>query len=465
MKKLWHKGYALNPSIEAFITGNDYLLDGALVKADCAASIAHAKTLQRCGVLTARETTSLSRALAKIFDAADAGQFTIAREAEDCHTAIENALTESVGEAGKKIHTGRSRNDQVQAAMRLYLKESLLLITQSVCDAGLLLLRRAREYKDIPMIGRTHLQAAMPSTVGLYLASFAEQLADDLAYVATALTHIDRSPLGSGAGYGVPLDLDRAYTARLLGFANAQNNVIAVQNSRGRLEAQAIDALSYCAATLSRFAEDFILYTLPEFGYFSLPKELCSGSSIMPQKKNPDVLELLRAGVSMLLGYSTAVRAVTKGLPSGYQRDLQLTKEPALRAVQDMPRALAAFCCVAESFEAHEKALAVGFTAEAYATDEAYRLAREESLSFRDAYVRAAQTYTQAAKNYTPRGVIASRPRGKNAAGTVGNPAFEHAREALQGIQKDAKARLAAMGKCIGALVGKKSARVSERKG
>ncbi len=452
-KKLWSKGYELSPEIEAFITGKNHMLDAALVKADCVASVAHAKTLLKCGALTNEECHALCAALAELCKAADDGTFSIAAEMEDCHTAIELALTQKLGSVGKKIHMGRSRNDQVQAALRLYMKEYLLEIATKATECLGLLMERAKETQTLPMVGRTHLQSAMPSTVGLYLASYAEQLIDDLEHLNLALRQLDRSPLGSAAGYGVPLDLDRAYTAELLGFAQVQNNVIAVQNSRARLECAALDSLGYLATTISRFAEDFILFTLPELGYFSLPAQLCSGSSIMPQKKNPDVLELLRAYAANFAGYSTTLRCLSKGLPSGYQADLQLSKEPAFEGMRTMRSMLQALQAVLRNFDVHKENLLRAFSPEVYATDEAYRLVREEGLPFREAYVQAAQSYHQAAVRFTPQEVLPLR----SSQGAPGAPNLAYAAEKTAQLAAQYQAQRKAMAATLGQLAQNKT--------
>lgn len=449
MTKLWNKGYELKPEVEAFITGKNFMLDGALVKADCIASIAHAKTLHLCNALSCKECEMLCEALAQIFHEAERGAFHIAREMEDCHTAIELALTKRLGNIGKKIHMGRSRNDQVQAALRLYMKEYVLELACNIAECIRLLLRRAEEYKNLPMVGRTHLQIAMPSTVGLYLASYAEQLIDDLDHVDLALKHIDRSPLGSAAGYGVPLNLDRAYTAELLGFAEVQNNVIAVQNSRVRVECEVVDALGFVALTISRFAEDLIFFTLPELGYFSLPQQLCSGSSIMPQKRNPDVLELLRAYASVFTGYSATLRTLIKGLASGYQADLQLSKEPALEGMHSMKSLLKALYEVLCAFDVHEKKLMHAFTSEVYATDEAYRLVREESMPFREAYAKAAHTYREVAARFTPQHVLTLRI----SQGAPGAPNFAYALQRIEQTHTQYKTQRETMAQTLALLI------------
>ena len=295
MSKLWQKNYELNALIEEFTVGIDYILDQKLIPSDCVASMAHARMLQTIGILTEEETTALSEGLLQILNEHKEGNFPITRSDEDGHTAIENRLVELAGDAGKKIHTGRSRNDQVVTALRVYGRSKVL---QMIREGGMLvqsLLTLAEKHKNTPMPGRTHMQIAMPSSVGLWAAGFAEEMADSLKLLSSVWEILDQNPLGAAAGYGVPLKLDRAMTARLMGFSRVQNNVIYVNNSRGKMELMVLDMLDQMVLSMSKMAQDLILFSLPEFGYFSLPAELCSGSSIMPQKKNPDGLELMRA--------------------------------------------------------------------------------------------------------------------------------------------------------------------------
>ncbi|MCF7929773.1 MAG: argininosuccinate lyase, partial [Spirochaetales bacterium] len=318
MAKLWQKSYQLDSNIERFTVGDDYLLDRKLVSADCLGSIAHARMLASIGLLSQEEEKNLVSELRRIISGEDS--LSIEAEDEDVHTAIENRLTERLGEAGRKIHTGRSRNDQVLTAMRLYTKAAGYRLRHSLIDLSSALLSLAEGHEFLPLPGRTHLQIAMPSSAGLWASAYAEQLLDDAHLLESALELVDRCPLGSAASYGVPLPLDREMTAGLLGFSGPHHNVLAAQNSRGKLEAAVLDALDQAGITINRLAQDLILFSLPELGYISLPDELCSGSSIMPQKKNPDVLELSRARAAVLSAEAGKIKQIVRGLPSGYQR-------------------------------------------------------------------------------------------------------------------------------------------------
>jgi len=394
MAKLWEKGYDLNAAVERFTVGRDYILDRELIVADAAASIAHAQMLGSVGLITPAEAEEITRALREIAREGWHGRIGISRSDEDCHTVIEGRLIDLLGDVGKKVHTGRSRNDQVTAATRLYTREMIIGIGSGAVQLiGTLLTKAAAEAATV-MPGRTHLQIAMLSTWGLWLASWAEQLLDDLELLLPVARLIDRSPLGSAASYGTPLPLDREFVADYLGFREVQNNVLSVQHSRGTLDGHLASALGAIAITLGRIAQDLILFSLPEVGYVSLPDELCSGSSIMPQKKNPDILELLRARASVVEGWAQQARGVVRGLPSGYNRDLQDTKEPLLRSLEAVSEELIVGHVLIEGIVPNRDVMNGALNAEVFATDYAYRLV-EEGMPFRDAYRKAAAEYRE----------------------------------------------------------------------
>lgn len=385
MSKLWQKDYQVNKLIEEFTVGNDYIIDQAIVCSDCVASIAHAKMLNKINILTDEELGKIEEELKSIIDDSLENKFTINRSDEDCHTAIENRLVSRLGDAGKKIHTGRSRNDQVITALRLYMKAFLLDFTQEVLGLSETILAFAEKHADVPMPGRTHMQIAMPSSVGLWAASFGEELADRVALILSAYDMIDKSPLGSAASYGVPIPLDREMTAQLMGFSCLQNNVLYVNNSRGRFEAEILHQVEAIVLTLSKIAQDLIVFSMPEFKYFSLPDSLCTGSSIMPQKKNPDGLELIRSKSALLSGYLTTVNNIARSLPSGYNRDFQDTKDPFIKGTNLGHICARIMSLTFEDVEVHRENLEKGFIPEIYATD----IAIEKTLagqSFRDAY-------------------------------------------------------------------------------
>lgn len=409
-------------TVERFTVGRDYLLDRRLIVADVAGSIAHARMLCSIGILPEDEAEAIERELRAIAADGAAGRIEIRPEDEDCHTVIEERLTKRLGSAGSRVHTGRSRNDQVTAATRLYTRESLIAISEGVLILVTRLLERAEEERSTVMPGRTHLQVAMLTTFGHWLASWAELFLDDLAIIDTYATLNDRNPLGSAASYGVPLPLDREGSAAEMGFPEIQNNTLAVQHSRGALDAGIVGALSSLSTNLGRMAQDLMLFTLPEIGYVNLPVSLCSGSSIMPQKKNPDVLELLRARAGVMDGWAAQCRSVVRSLPSGYNRDLQDTKEPLLRALETIEEELEVAWVVVDLLEPDRKQMRAALDAELFATDYVYKLVRE-GVPFRDAYRRAAVEYRET-ELPDPDAALAQR----SSTGAPGNPDFEAAR-------------------------------------
>ena len=415
MAKLWQKEYSLNALMENFTVGNDYILDQKLITADCLASTAHGMMLHRIGILDSDEISALKKGFQDIVELKDSNNFPINREDEDCHTAIENFLTREVGDAGKKIHTGRSRNDQVITALRLYSRDFLLAFSETLLSLVSSLTDFAEANRDVPMPGRTHMQIAMPSSVGLWGGAFAEECADNLDMIQHILDLIDQNPLGSAASYGVPLPLDREYTAQLLGFPKVQNNVLYVNNSRGKFESLILDQLDQTLLTLSKMAQDLILFSLPEFGYFTLPAELCSGSSIMPQKKNPDGLELMRAKAASLSAYSTQIKNIIRSLPTGYNRDFQETKEPFLKGCDLAMESVSIMKLTIDKLTVNTENLEKAFTPGIFATDAALDLV-SGGKSFRDAY-REVGMSLETVKNRKPVSGIKSR----TSTGTAGN--------------------------------------------
>jgi argininosuccinate lyase len=385
MAKLWDKGYSIDPEIERFTVGEDHLLDRDLVRADLVGSAAHAAMLAKIGVLTARERDRLLGGLRQVLADFEAGKFAIRPDQEDVHTAVEECLTQKLGDLGKKLHTGRSRNDQVLLDLRLYGKERLHAISERVIAMARALAAFAKAHERVPMPGRTHMQIAMPSSLGLWAGAWAESMLDDLELVKAAHTLADQSPLGSGAAYGSALPLDRAMVARLLGFAKVQNNVLYCANSRGKAELATLSACTQIMIDLSRVATDLLVGSMPEFGYFRLPKELCTGSSMMPQKRNPCGLELVRAKAAAVLGHEQAVAGILRALPSGYNRDFQETKGPFMRGVDATAASLSVMRISVERLEVVEANLRRGFVPEIYATDRALELVLE-GKPFRDAY-------------------------------------------------------------------------------
>lgn len=338
--KLWDKGFSTDKKIDHFTVGNDRELDLLLAKYDVIASKAHAKMLGKIGLLTLKETDSLVTELDKIAKTIEEGTFTIEDSFEDMHSKIEFLLTLRLGDAGKKIHTARSRNDQVLVAMHLYLKNELTEIKDQTKDLFHLLLNLADKHKKVMLPGYTHLQIAMPSSFGLWFSAYAESLVDDLYFVDAAYKVADQNPLGSAAGYGSSFPIDRSFTTEEMGFETMKYNVVAAQMGRGKVEKAAAFGMSSIAATLSKMAMDICLYMSQNFNFVSFPDELTTGSSIMPHKKNPDVFELVRGKCNRLQTVPNQLILITNNLPSGYHRDLQLVKEVIVPAIQDLKACL-----------------------------------------------------------------------------------------------------------------------------
>jgi argininosuccinate lyase len=383
MAKLWQKDYSLNELIEYFTVGEDHILDRNLITADCAGSIAHGTMLAKAGFLTEEEFGSICSELKALIEKAD--EFTISKSMEDVHTAVENHLTEKLGDAGKKIHLGRSRNDQIIVDVRLFAKGFLLAFKKSVLNLIQALLDFSEKHQDVPLVGRTHMQPAMPSSVGLWAAAYGEELLDCMELIETSFQLNDQSPLGSAASYGVPLPLDRELVAELLGFGKVQNNVLYANNSRGKFESIILQAVHQVALSLTKLAQDVILFSLPEFGYFTLPDALCSGSSIMPQKKNPCGLELVRAKAAVIGGYTDMVINIIKGLPSGYNRDFQETKGPFMKGCDTGIACVEVCTLTIQELIVNTETCVNAFTPEVFATDRAIELV-SKGTPFRDAY-------------------------------------------------------------------------------
>jgi argininosuccinate lyase len=390
---LWDKGRSVDEDILAFSAGNEYLLDQRLVPYDCKASIAHAKMLESIGAIGAADCSDLVDGLTEIVRLHSAGEFVIRREQEDCHTAIEEWLTEHVGEAGKKIHLGRSRNDQVLTALRLYEKAELESIRELLEAYRKVLADKAAEHAGMGIPGFTHMRKAMPTTVGTWLAAFADSVSDDLLLLESVSALVDRSPLGTGAGYGVPVfQLDRTMTAEAMGFAAVLENPIHAHMTRGKCEASVLSLLAQIMLSLNRLATDLLLFSMPQFGFVKLPSNLCTGSSIMPQKANPDVLELVRGHYHVVVAEEQKVEGLVGNLITGYQRDLGLTKEPTFKGFDTTIACLRIMSHVIERIEVDASACRVAMSDDLYATEAAYKLVKE-GVPFRDAYRRIGGEY------------------------------------------------------------------------
>jgi argininosuccinate lyase len=388
--RLWDKGEPVDELVHRFTVGDDLMWDRHLVHWDCLGSAAHAYTLVRAGLLTTDECQALLVGLAEVEALDRAGRFELLPALEDCHTAIEVFLTQKCGPVGEKIHAARSRNDQVATAMRLFLRHHALRWLDSLGEFVAACAGRIEHDGDVPMPGYTHMQPAMPSSVGQWLHAPAEAASEQMRAALDLLDRLDACPLGTGAGFGIPVALDRAYAAKLLGFARIQRSPMDVQNSRGRMEKYFVRVGVDVGAILEKLAWDLILFSTAEFGFFGLPDAMTTGSSIMPQKRNPDVLELLRARSARLRARVAELESVCGKLPSSYHRDLQLTKEPAIRTALDVTSLLAVATHVVAGFTLQPEKLAAAMRPELYATHAALLLA-QRGVPFREAYRRVAE--------------------------------------------------------------------------
>jgi argininosuccinate lyase len=382
---LWFKGQE-GPGAEvmAFLAGEDVLLDRHLLPYDIQASIAHVRGLQRIGVLSEGERDQLVAELGALAELFARGEFELGPPHEDGHSAIEDHLTAKLGEVGKKVHTGRSRNDQVLVAQRLWMKEALSQAGAVCADIARAALERAERDPDMPMPGYTHLQRAVPSSVGLWMAGVCEAFVDNAALLAQTAAWIDANPLGTAAGYGVNLPLDRDGVTQELGFARVQLNPMYAQNSRGKFEMAALGALGQALLDVRRLAWDLSLYTSAEFGFVALPSSYTTGSSIMPNKRNPDVVELLRAAYAPVAGARAEIEQILS-LSSGYHRDMQGTKGPLVRGMVSGLAALRLVSPLVRELAFVPERMAAAISPDMYATDRAIELTAS-GMPFREAY-------------------------------------------------------------------------------
>lgn len=330
--KLWEKTVTVDTGVESYTVGRDREMDLYLAPYDVLGSMAHIRMLESIGLLTAAELDTLTEALRAIFDDIQKGDFTIEDGVEDVHSQVELLLTRRLGDIGKKIHSGRSRNDQVLVDLKLFIRSRIEDVVKAMEKLFDILLRQSERYKDVIIPGYTHLQVAMPSSMGLWFGAYAESLVDDLTVLRAAYEITNRNPLGSAAGYGSSFPLNRTMTTELLGFESMAYNVVYAQMGRGKTERVVANALASIAATVSKLAFDACLFNSQNFGFIKLPDEYTTGSSIMPHKKNPDVFELTRAKCNKLQALPVEITLITNNLPSGYFRDLQLVKESFLPA-------------------------------------------------------------------------------------------------------------------------------------
>ena len=398
--KLWDKGIKIDEKIEQFTVGNDREIDMHIAKYDVNASIAHAKMLFSIGIITATEFQQLEKGLSILEKQIHEGTFVIETQFEDVHSKIEFELTNMFGEVGKKIHTARSRNDQVLVALQLYYKDQLQTIKGLVGTLFDTLLNLAELHKKSLLPGYTHLQVAMPSSFGLWFSSYAEVIVDDVYLLDAAIKTIDQNPLGSAAGYGSSFPIDRKFTTKELGFGALKYNVIAAQMGRGKNERTIAAALGGIANTLSRFSMDICLYMSQNFDFIAFPDSLVTGSSIMPHKKNPDVFELIRGKSNKIQALQIEMTLITNNLPSGYHRDFQLLKENMINLIEEMKTILEIFNYSIQQIKVKK----IDFLDEKYtylSTVDSINNLVMKGLSFREAYQQIGASVTNGTYEYT----------------------------------------------------------------
>lgn len=394
MSRLWDKGLPLDERVLRYTAGDDHMLDARLVSYDVRGSIAHAEMLAATKLISKEDCTAICDGLKTLEKSFDAGEWQIRLEDEDVHTALESRLTADIGAAGGRLHLGRSRNDQVLTALRLYLRDAALGLANGVEGLQASVANLAKRQGEVELPGYTHMQHAMPSSVALWCGGFSEGFADAVSGLRAVRHRINKNPLGSAAGYGTPgLPVDREMTTEALDFDSTQSPVTAVQLSRGKAESALLFEIALLMQELSRMASDLLMFYTQEFAYISLAMDMTTGSSIMPQKRNPDVLELLRAASATAHACLDESLMITAKLPSGYHRDLQRLKSPLFRSIDLAIDSVDIMAHLLEglSFLPENIKLDAGI----FATEEAYELVREEGIPFRDAYRRVARRYAK----------------------------------------------------------------------
>ena len=397
--KLWQSAEGeIHPLVEAYTIGEDYRLDQQLLPYDIMASKAHAGMLHQMEVLTLEEWKSVMKGLDDILEQWAKGNFQIALEQEDGHTAIEQYLSTHYGEIGKKIHTGRSRNDQSLVMLRLYAREQHQAVEAALEKVVGCFRETAHKHGQTPMPGYTHLQAAMPTTVGAWLGAYQDGFFDARSMLSCMDVILQQNPLGSASGFGIDsFPMDRNYTTEMLGFARTQENPLYCGLSRGWMEASFLNSLAPAMQMAGRFAQDMLLFTTREFGFFSLPEHFTTGSSIMPQKRNYDLFEVMRGQVRVFLGYQQQLSGIVAGLNSGYQRDLQLTKKPFLQGVELARHTFFLLAEVITALQVNTGRLDAAMDAELFVTDQVYRKV-QEGVPFREAYQAVKHQWTNQAR-------------------------------------------------------------------
>jgi len=426
----------VDPDILSYTVGDDTVLDQKLVLWDCLGTAAHVTMLSEMKglkkpIVTKAEAAKVRKELAKIVDLSLVGKFVIREDDQDVHMAVERMLTERLGDLGKKIHTGRSRNDQVAVDVRLHMRSEITCAEAELMTLATRLLAFGARHDRVPLVGRTHLQPAMPSSVGMWASGHAEMILDQFENLEAAYRLADLNPLGSAAGYGVPLPLDRSRTTKLLGFARTIHNCFGASMARGECEAAVLSALAQLMAVLSRLAEDLILFSMPEFAYFKLPREYCTGSSIMPQKFNPDVLELVRSKAAQVLGLQTAALSTMHAMPGGYNRDLQDTKGLYMKGLNITRTTLRILAKVVSGVTVDGDTCRKAFTPGVFATDVALRKVAA-GMPWRDAYHDVRDHLEQLSEEDPDRAIAAKTHEGTT--GGIDSRVYKARLKAMEGI-------------------------------
>ncbi len=427
---LWDKGKKTNDFIACFTVGNDFFLDQKLAGYDCIASIAHAATLQKAGILSKREFKKLKAELKKIILLWKKQKFAVLPKQEDCHTAIEEHLTKKLGELGKKIHAGRSRNDQCIAMLRLYSKQKIFELEKESLELCGQIVSFAEKNEFVAMPGYTHSRKAMASSIGLWALSNSEALLDSIKLLEATIEIIDQCPLGAAAGFGSILNLDRKFTAKILGFKKPQKNVLYVQSSRGKFEAAIISALCQIMLDLNKVANDLIVFSMEEFGFFELPEEICTGSSIMPQKKNPDVLELIRAKSKKTQAALQLVLSISSSTNNSYNRDLQLTKVPLMESLEEAIDSVKAMQIVFKKIKANKQKCLLACSKEIFSADIALQSAIK-GMPFRTAYKQVSASIQSLPQTETIQNI-----KSKKSIGMPGNLGIKKTKKEIIAMKK-----------------------------
>lgn len=429
MAKLWDKGFAINEEIERYTVGRDRELDLYLAEDDVLGSMAHITMLESIGLLEKDELQILLKELRNIYSEVKAGSFVIEEGIEDVHSQVELMLTRRLGDVGKKIHSGRSRNDQVLVDLRLFTRRKLREVVEDVQHLFEALQEQSERYRNVLMPGYTHLQVAMPSSFGLWFGAYAESLVDDLMMVQAAYRQTNRNPLGSAAGYGSSFPLNRTMTTELLGFDSMDYNVVYAQMGRGKTERNVAFALASVAGTVAKLAFDACMFNSQNFAFVKLPKECTTGSSIMPHKKNPDVFELTRAKCNKLQALPQQIMLIMNNLPSGYFRDLQIIKEVFLPAFEELHDILSMTTYIVRKMTVNENILEDSRYDLMFSVEEVNRLATE-GMPFRDAYKKVGMDIE--AGNFTPNKDVHHTHEG-----SIGNLCNKEVKVLMDGIMSD----------------------------